>query len=332
VGFTVSVAVFVTPAPETEIVTVVGALTGIVLMLNPPVVDPAGTITELFTWATDGLLLASGSWTSLGAGDARVTVPKEPDAPVVELGLRVSDAGGCCGVNVVCPWTDTPFQLAVTVTTVFVVTALVGIRIETEASPAATVAVAGGLAAGELLDKLATAPPAGASPFSITMAPSATPPVLLLGSDSVFSDGGCTVKVMDVDVPLRVAVSWTGAGVVTWPVWNPNWAKAKPAGTVNVAGTGAAVWLLLVRLTTAPPAGAGPVSWTVTVSVSPLNGEAMESASELMAAVEGTTNERVADQAVTAGTPGAESPCIAFTRQNLVPAVSDVTVQWGPVI
>src|SRR5205807_1327410 len=148
-------------------------------MLNPPVVEPAGTITELFTWATFGLLLAIGSWTSLGAGDARVTVPKEPDAPVVTLGLSVSDAGGCCGVSVVCPWTDAPFQLAVMVTTVLVVTALVGIRIETEASPAATVAVAGGLAAGELLDKLATAPPAGASPLSITMAPSATPPVLL---------------------------------------------------------------------------------------------------------------------------------------------------------
>jgi hypothetical protein len=94
-GFTVSVAVFVTPAPETEMVTVVCAVTATVLMLNPPVVDPAGTVTKLFTWATDGLLLAIGSSTSLGAGDAKVTVPEEPAAPVVELGLSVSDAGGC---------------------------------------------------------------------------------------------------------------------------------------------------------------------------------------------------------------------------------------------
>jgi hypothetical protein len=42
--------------------------------------------------------------------------------------------------------------------------------------------------------------------------------VLLLGSDSVFSDGGCTVQVMDTDVPLRLAVSVTGVAAVIWPV------------------------------------------------------------------------------------------------------------------
>ena len=47
---------------------------------------------------------------------------------------------------------------------------------------------------------------------------------------------------------------------------------------------------------------------------------------------EGTTNERVADQAVLAGTPGAESPCVESTCQYFVPAVSDVIVQLGPVI
>jgi hypothetical protein len=95
---------------------------------------------------------------------------------------------------------------------------------------------------------------------------------------------------------------------------------------VKLAGSGAAVALLLLRLTTEPPAGAGAVSWTVTVSVSPLNGAAIDNASEPMVAAEGTTNEPVADQAVTAGTPGAESPCVELTRQNWVPAGSDVTV------
>jgi len=74
------------------------------------------------------------------------------------------------------------------------------------------------------------------------------------------------------------------------------------------------------------------VSWTETVSVSPLNGEAIDSASAPRVGVEGTPNEPVLDQAVTAGTPGAESPCVEFTRQYLVPAVSDVTVQCDPVI
>jgi len=56
----------------------------------------------------------------------------------------------------------TPFQLAVIVTSVFDVTRLVGIGTEAEKLPGATVAVAGGLADGELLERLTTAPPAGA--------------------------------------------------------------------------------------------------------------------------------------------------------------------------
>lgn len=40
----------------------------------------------------------------------------------------------------------------------------------------------------------------------------------------------------------------------------------------------------------------------------------------------------VADQAVTAATPGAESPWVESTRQYFVPAVSVVTVSLGPVI
>jgi hypothetical protein len=50
----------------------------------------------------------------------------------------------------------------VTVAVVFVVTALVAIGNETEKSPGATVTVEGGLTAGELLERLTTAPPGGA--------------------------------------------------------------------------------------------------------------------------------------------------------------------------
>src|SRR5229473_5401849 len=101
---------------------------------------------------------------------------------------------------------------------------------------------------------------------------------------------------------------------------------------MKVAGRCAAVVSLLVRLTTAPPAGAGAVSWTVTVSVSPPNGEAVDSASDPAVGVEGTTNELVVEKPIFAGTAGAESPCLDKTCQNFVPAVSDVTVQCGPVI
>jgi hypothetical protein len=95
-GLTVRLAVLVTPAPETEIVTTVCVLTEFVEMLKPPVVEPAGMITLPGTEATAGLLLATCKIRSVDEGDAIVTVAKElPPVPVVEVGLSVSDEGGC---------------------------------------------------------------------------------------------------------------------------------------------------------------------------------------------------------------------------------------------
>jgi hypothetical protein len=102
-GLTVRLAVLVTPPPETEIVTTVWALTEVVKMSKPPVVEPAGITTPLGTEAIDGLLLATCRTSSVDWGDAIVTVAKEPPlVPVVEVGLSVNDAGGCCGVSVTC--------------------------------------------------------------------------------------------------------------------------------------------------------------------------------------------------------------------------------------
>jgi hypothetical protein len=58
-GFSVNVADRVTPPPETEIVTGVCTLTGWVVMMIPPVVLPAGIVTELERNATAGLLLVT---------------------------------------------------------------------------------------------------------------------------------------------------------------------------------------------------------------------------------------------------------------------------------
>jgi hypothetical protein len=58
-GLRVKAADLVTPPPETEIVTVVCVVTDDVKMLNPPVVDPLGIVTELGTEATAGLLLVT---------------------------------------------------------------------------------------------------------------------------------------------------------------------------------------------------------------------------------------------------------------------------------
>src|SRR5919204_1584452 len=94
-GLTVRIADWVTPAPVTEIVTLVVVFTGVVKISNPPVVRPAGIVTKLLILATDGLLLVIGSETSVVGVEARVTVAKEPDEPVVVVGLSVSDAGAC---------------------------------------------------------------------------------------------------------------------------------------------------------------------------------------------------------------------------------------------
>lgn len=58
-GFTVKLAVLVTPPPETEIATMVWVLTAVVKILKPPVVEPAGIVMPLGTEATLGLLLAT---------------------------------------------------------------------------------------------------------------------------------------------------------------------------------------------------------------------------------------------------------------------------------
>jgi hypothetical protein len=125
-GFTVSVAVFVTPAPETEIVTTVCVATGVVVMEKPPVVDPDGMVTLFGMLTTAELSLVSDRVRSDVAGEAIVTVPDEPVDPEVEDGLSVSDVGACWGDNVSCVCTVLPFHTALRVTAVMAVTALVG--------------------------------------------------------------------------------------------------------------------------------------------------------------------------------------------------------------
>lgn len=261
-GCTVRTADFVTPAPETEIVTSVGAVTAVrVKMRKLAATAPDGTVTLAFVLATVGLLLASVSVTSPDAGDASRTTPDEPFGGVVVVVSSVMDAGGCPGVSVSVACWVTPFRVAPSVTAVFAVTAPVGMLNENEASPGATVTVAGRLArAGLLLVRATERPPAGACPFSITIPEVTAPPVIGLNTESDLSDGGCTVKLTDADDEPSVAVSVTGVAAVTCPAWKRNWSNAKPAATVKGAGTGAAVGLLLARLMTAPPDGAGPVS------------------------------------------------------------------------
>lgn len=99
-GFSVKVAERVTPPPETEMVTSVCVLTAAVLIKNPPVVLPAGIVTEFAVSAAAALLLLIWKIWSVDEGAAMVTVAKELVIPLTEAGLNAMDAGWPCGVIV----------------------------------------------------------------------------------------------------------------------------------------------------------------------------------------------------------------------------------------
>lgn len=99
-GFSVKVAERVTPPPETEIVASVCALTAAVLMKNPPVVLPAGIVTEFAVSDAAALLLLIWKIWSVAEDAAMVTVAKELVIPLTEAGLSVIDAGWPCGMIV----------------------------------------------------------------------------------------------------------------------------------------------------------------------------------------------------------------------------------------
>jgi hypothetical protein len=74
--------------------------------------------------------------------------------------------------------------------------------------------------------------------------------------------GGVTVSVAARFTPPKLAVMVTGVELVTLVVMMANVAVVEPVGTVTLPGTPATL-LLLANVTTAPAAGAGPLSVTV---------------------------------------------------------------------
>lgn len=99
-GFSVKVAERVTPPPETEIVANVCVLTAAVLMKKPPVVLPAGIVTEFAVSDAAALLLLIWRIWSVAEGAAMVTVAKVLLIPLTEAGLSEIEAGWPCGVIV----------------------------------------------------------------------------------------------------------------------------------------------------------------------------------------------------------------------------------------
>ena len=131
---------------------------------------------------------------------------------------------------------------------------------------AGTVTLEGTVAAAVLaLDSETIAPPAGAGPVKITVPVEGVPPMTDVGFKvKLVRVGAVTVKVVLRMLP-RVADMVTGVLVVTGLVVAVKVAVVAFGATVTLAGTWTAAGLLLVRLTTAPPAGASPEILTVPV-------------------------------------------------------------------
>ena len=136
--------------------------------------------------------------------------------------------------------------------------------------PASTVTLAGTVAtAVELLVRVTTVPAAGAGPEIVTVPVDEVSPLTVVGFRvREVSAGAVTVRVAVWFVP-RLPVIVTEAFAATGLVVTVKVAVVAFAGTVTLADTCAAAVLLLDKVTTAPPDGAGPVNVTVPVDEDP---------------------------------------------------------------
>jgi hypothetical protein len=156
------------------------------------------------------------------------------------------------------------------VTVVFTVTGVVVMVNVADRAPAAMVTAAGTCAADVLpLLNVTTAPAVGAAPLRVTVPVELLPPTTEVG-DRVTEDkdAAVTVSAAFVLVP-RVAVMTEVVVEATPNVVTVKVADVLPANTITLAGTLAAVVLLLVRLTETPPVGAAAFSCTVPVELLP---------------------------------------------------------------
>jgi len=229
---------------------------------NPAEVAPDAIRTVAGTGATVGFELVNA--TSAPAGGAGplmytllavVTVP----SPTV-VGERLSEETAV-GMTVTAADCVTPPKEAERLTGAEVVTQVVVIVNVVEVAPATTVTLSATVArAGFELERVTTAPSAGAGPFRYTLFEvDVLPPTIVVGFG--FNDAtavGFTVSVPVWMTPSKVAVMVTTVELVTNCVVIVKFTTLCPAGTVTVAGTEAA-GPELESATTAPPVSAGPL-------------------------------------------------------------------------
>jgi hypothetical protein len=260
------------------IVTGVDAVTALVAIAKVALVVPGAIETPAGTVAAVVLLLdRDTAKPPAGAGDVSVTVPCDEAPPVTLAGftVRVESDAAAEGVTVRSAVRETPLAEAVMV----VVRVTGPARVETGNvpldSPPWTIIVAGTVAAAVFeLDNETTSPPAGAPTERKTVPVTGFPPSTDAGetpSDAgpMGGGGGVTVSVALRVTPPKAPVIVADVDAVTEAVLTVNVALKAPAGTVTLAGTAAALVLLLDSVTTAPPEGAALVRLAVPCEVLP---------------------------------------------------------------
>ena len=182
-GFTVSKVVLEVPPYEAEMVAGVAAFTALVFTVNVALVAPAATVTLAGTVAADALLERETTAPPLGAAPLSVTVPVDDVPPLTVAGLTATEdsTAAVAGFTVSRVVLVVPPYEAVMVTGVAAVTALVVIVNVALLVPAATVTLAGTVAADTLLERSTTTPPLGAAPLSVTVPVDDAPPLTVVG-------------------------------------------------------------------------------------------------------------------------------------------------------
>ncbi len=136
-------------------------------------------------------------------------------------------------------------------------------------APAGTTMVLGTCAQFTLSESDTATPPIGARDPRV-MVPVEDCPARIVAGFNVREaiGGGRTVSVWERVTPY-IPETVTGVEVPTVPVATVNVVEVVPAATVTLDGTVAAVVLLLVNVTTAPPLGAPPLRVTVPIDDDP---------------------------------------------------------------
>ncbi len=245
--------------------------TTLVVTVNVAFVAPDGIITVGGTVAALFELFRSTTAPAAGAGPLRVTEPVTAvgDPPTTTLGdtETLCSAMGWIFSVAVC---EVLPNVAVIVADVAADTAEVVIVKFADVAPAGTVTLVGATALELLDDKVTTVPPLVAAPLNLTVPVDVPPPPTEVGDrlKPVNVMAGVTVRVAVSEEVPRVAVIVAVVEADTAAVLIVKLAAMSPAAIVTLAG-GTAQALLDEKVTTAPPAGALPVSNTVPVAVPP---------------------------------------------------------------